>query len=179
MTQFKQQYAKTEYGDKDEWRTPQELFDALNAIIPFTIDAAANKANTKCKKFWSIADDGLSQSWQWQTVFCNPPHSKGQYGEWIKKAADELNDNHVTSAMVLPFKAETKGFSGVWDEAKYLVIPKSRIRYDVPLGVELGFDPAPTFHSCVAIFTERSFSAAEEHELAKLGYVIDLDELIA
>ena len=37
-----------------EYNTPQWLFDALNAEFKFTLDAAASKANAKCKRFYSM-----------------------------------------------------------------------------------------------------------------------------
>ena len=57
----------------ENWATPQELFDKLNAKYSFTLDAAASKDNAKCVKYFSKEDDGLSQSWQGERVFINPP----------------------------------------------------------------------------------------------------------
>src|SRR5258706_9250311 len=57
---------------RDEWQTPQWLFDALDTEFGFTLDGAASQVNTKCKNFSSAEKDG---NWEGQRVFCNPPYS--------------------------------------------------------------------------------------------------------
>ena len=47
----------------DEWSTPQSLFDELNATHHFTLDPAATHENAKVKKHFTVAEDGLRQSW--------------------------------------------------------------------------------------------------------------------
>ena len=48
---------------KDDWETPQELFDELDAQYHFTLDAASSDSNAKCQKHYTLADDGLHKSW--------------------------------------------------------------------------------------------------------------------
>ena len=47
----------------DEWSTPQEVFDLLDAEFNFNLDPCANADNHKCDTWFSKSDDGLSQSW--------------------------------------------------------------------------------------------------------------------
>lgn len=47
----------------DKWETPQDLFDRLNQIFCFNLDACADETNHKCDRYFSEAQDGLSQSW--------------------------------------------------------------------------------------------------------------------
>jgi len=47
----------------DEWATPQALFDSLDRAFHFTLDPCANEQNHKCERYYSRADDGLSQNW--------------------------------------------------------------------------------------------------------------------
>lgn len=47
----------------DNWETPQPLFDRLNRIFGFEIDACADEHNHKCEKYFTVEDDGLSQNW--------------------------------------------------------------------------------------------------------------------
>jgi phage N-6-adenine-methyltransferase len=69
----------------DKWATPQFLFDALDAELGFTLDPCATAENAKCKKFFTKAEDGLSQDWQEEVVFMNPPYGR-QIGAWMRKA---------------------------------------------------------------------------------------------
>ena len=71
-----------------EWATPQALFDAWDAKYHFTLDPCATKENTKCKKYYTIKEDGLIQDWSKDIVFMNPPYGR-EIKKWIKKAYEE------------------------------------------------------------------------------------------
>lgn len=47
----------------NEWRTPQHFFDELNKEFHFNLDPCATDENHKCDKYFTLADDGLSQNW--------------------------------------------------------------------------------------------------------------------
>lgn len=46
-----------------EWETPQELFNSLNSKYHFTLDPCSTDKNAKCKKHFTILDNGLAQIW--------------------------------------------------------------------------------------------------------------------
>lgn len=68
----------------DQWATPQYFFDKLDEEFHFTLDPCSTHENAKCKKHYTIEDDGLKQDWSGETVFCNPPYGK-EMPKWIKK----------------------------------------------------------------------------------------------
>lgn len=72
-------------SNTNEWETPKDLFDKLDREFKFTLDPCATSENTKCKKFYTIEDDGLSRSWAGEVVFMNPPYGR-QIGKWVEKA---------------------------------------------------------------------------------------------
>ena len=47
----------------DDWATPQDFFDDLNHEFGFTLDPCADDSNHKCAKYYTRAQDGLSQDW--------------------------------------------------------------------------------------------------------------------
>ena len=47
----------------DEWYTPKDLYDRLDAEFHFTLDPCASDANHKCVKYYTKEDDGLKQDW--------------------------------------------------------------------------------------------------------------------
>lgn len=47
----------------DEWFTPDEIFEKLDAEFHFTLDPCATAENHKCEKWFSKEEDGLSQDW--------------------------------------------------------------------------------------------------------------------
>lgn len=50
-------------SNTDEWATPQDLFDTLDATFHFTLDPCATPENAKCAKFYTKDQDGLKQDW--------------------------------------------------------------------------------------------------------------------
>lgn len=50
-------------SNTDEWSTPQDLFDKLDATFHFTLDPCATPENAKCAKFYTKEQDGLKQDW--------------------------------------------------------------------------------------------------------------------
>lgn len=77
------------YG-KTWWRTPPDLFAALDARFGFVLDACAHESNTLCDRFWTEADDALAQDWRvGGYVFCNWPFTTKNNKTFTRKMADE------------------------------------------------------------------------------------------
>lgn len=75
-------------GNGRHWETPPEVFDPLHREFGFTLDPCATAATAKCAKFFTEADDGLTQDWRGHRVFMNPPYGREIYA-WTKKAREE------------------------------------------------------------------------------------------
>ncbi len=73
----------------DEWETPADLFEALDAEFHFTLDPCCTHQNAKCDKHFTLVENGLAQSWAGESVFMNPPYGR-QVGRWIQKALGEV-----------------------------------------------------------------------------------------
>lgn len=93
--------------ENDEWRTPTELFKALDAEFHFTLDPCATDQNHKCKKYFTKEDDGLKQDWDGETVFCNPPYGRNTKA-WVEKCYNTKTDTAVV--MLIPSRTETGYF---------------------------------------------------------------------
>lgn len=74
-------------SETDLWSTPQDFYDELNKEFGFTLDPCATTENAKCDKFFTKEYDGLSQSWDGEIVFMNPPYGR-EISAWMKKASD-------------------------------------------------------------------------------------------
>ena len=46
-------------SNKDDWETPQSLFDQLDEEFHFTLDAASNDQNAKCEHHYTVENSGL------------------------------------------------------------------------------------------------------------------------
>ena len=96
---------------KDDWGTPQDLFDALNKEFNFTLDPCADNNNHKCAKYYTIEQDGLAQSWAGETVFCNPPYSRKTKQMPVKshgyKMLQRGNRGGIVVVMLIPARTDT------------------------------------------------------------------------
>jgi site-specific DNA-methyltransferase (adenine-specific) len=103
----------------DEWSTPQDFYDALDAEFHFVVDAAATADNAKVGTYYGPDRshpgyaDALAVDWaQWLRFgtgrhWCNPPYSKCR--EFVAKAAQE-RQRGVLTVMLLPARTDTRWF---------------------------------------------------------------------
>jgi phage N-6-adenine-methyltransferase len=89
-----------------EWSTPQAVFYALDSEFKFTLDPASTDENAKCARHYTQEQDGLSQSWENERVFVNPPYGR-VIGAWVKKMAEGGAEVCVG---LLPARTDTKWF---------------------------------------------------------------------
>lgn len=90
-----------------EWPTPQAFFDQLAREFSFTLDAAADKENAKCARYYTAEDDGLTQPWE-GVVWCNPPYGRG-IDAWIRKGWESAQAG-ATVVMLLPLRTSPAYF---------------------------------------------------------------------
>lgn len=50
-------------SNRDDWETPQWLYDLIDEIWGIEIDVAANDENHKCDRYFTKEQDALKQSW--------------------------------------------------------------------------------------------------------------------
>ncbi|PZL70215.1 adenine methyltransferase [Enterococcus plantarum] len=93
-------------SNKQDWETPQDLFNKLHSKYHFDLDAAASDHNAKLSNYYTADDDALSQQWQ-GNVFCNPPYGR-QLGKWLAKAWQEYQrDPNRTIVFLIPARTDT------------------------------------------------------------------------
>ena len=92
-------------SNSEEWETPQELFNRLNDEFNFTVDVCATEKNHKCAKYFTKEQNGLTQDWHGEVVWCNPPYGR-TIGEWVKRCCEHKG----VAVMLLPARTDTKWF---------------------------------------------------------------------
>lgn len=131
-------------SNSNEWSTPQHIFDELDSEFGFTLDPCATDKTAKCKEFYTVEDDGLRQSWDDHTVFCNPPYGR-EIKHWVKKASEARGG---TVVMLIPARTDTAYFHDyIYNKAEIRFL-RGRIKFLIN-GVEK--DAAP-FPSMVVVF---------------------------
>jgi len=159
--------SQTPHNQKDEWRTPSELYKMLNYEFCFELDAAATYDNTLCERHYTMEDDALIQNWGEngvKRVFCNPPFSRMK--EFLEKAIQEYEDHAHEIEIVVLIRAdgyETKWFQQVLDPRKRftrpILTPRYHIRQLIPrvsFNLPSGSKPSagPTFPSAVVVLSK-------------------------
>ena len=113
----------------NEWETPQEFFDKLNEEFNFTLDPCATPQNAKCKKFYTIKEDGLKQNWQGETVFCNPPYGRS-IKDWVRKCYEESKKPNTIVVMLIPARTDTTYFHDyIYHKAKEMRFVRGRLKF--------------------------------------------------
>lgn len=110
---------------REDWETPQDLFESLDRKFGFLLDVAASADNAKCARFYDIATDGLKQPWTGRN-WMNPPYGR-KIGVWCAKADAEADKGNLTVAL-LPARTETKWFHdhcARW----HIVFVRGRVRF--------------------------------------------------
>lgn len=131
-------------AEKDEWETPQDLFNALDAEFGFTVDVCASPKNAKCDRYWTAGDDALALDWSGEVCWMNPPYS--EIDEWVAKARQTGHDGGTVVALV-PSRTDVGWF---WDHARHGEVRFLRGRLAF-LDDEDNTGPAP-FPSALVVF---------------------------
>ena len=134
-------------SQSNEWSTPQDFYDKLNQEFKFTLDRCATDSNHKCKKYYTLSDDGLKQSWAGETVFCNPPYGR-ELKKWVEKCYRENLENGVTIAMLIPARTDTSYFHDFIHNKSEIRFVRGRLKF----GDSKNSAPFP---SMVVIFKSR------------------------
>ncbi len=114
-------------SNSDEWETPQDLYDGLNAEFGFNLDPCATDDNHKCLMYYTRQEDGLQQSWGGCRVFCNPPYS--QVKAWVRKAYEESRIAGTIVVLLLPARTDTKWFQDYCLHRSEVRFLRGRLRF--------------------------------------------------
>jgi len=93
----------------DQWNTPRDLFEKLDAEFHFDLDPCADAENHKCERYFTKEDDGLQKPWGGSRVFCNPPYGRDIW-KWVKKAYEEGHKENTIVVMLIPARTDTAYF---------------------------------------------------------------------
>lgn len=105
----------------DEWETPKDFFDQLDAEFHFNLDPCATAENRKCNTYFTREDNGLVQDWSGRRVFCNPPYGRNLY-QWVEKCYREGCKDGTLVALLIPARTDTAYFH-------HFILHRSEIRF--------------------------------------------------
>ncbi|MGG0308282.1 DNA N-6-adenine-methyltransferase [Priestia megaterium] len=146
-------------SEKEDWGTPQDLFNKLHTYFNFTLDPCSSHTNHKCEKYFTIEEDGLSQSWEGETVFMNPPYGK-QLKDWMKKAYEESKKG-TTIVCLVPSRTDTQWFHNYAYGKGEVVFFNRRLEFE-------GSNNKAPFPACLVIFNPKSKLDIEHLKVVEL-----------
>lgn len=164
------------------WETPKGDIKfgkseiTLNFLIKkfeLKLDPAASEKNAMCKKFYTIADDGLSKEWKQNAIF-NPPFSQLQYdpithrvilkkskiigpqlpayksviGKWVEKAVQQAIKHKIVVVGILPAYTGQDWYQDYIQNVASTLFIRGRIHYTNPAYKS----SSPNFDSLLAIW---------------------------
>ena len=112
----------------NDWATPQDFYNQLDAEFGFTLDPCASQSSAKCSSFYTADDDGLSKNWEGQTVFMNPPYGR-KIGNWIQKAYEEGEKGNTRVVALIPARTDTKYWHNYCMKASEIRFVKGRLKF--------------------------------------------------
>ena len=123
------------HSHRNDWETPQGLFDELDAEFHFTLDPCATHENAKVARHFTREENGLAQSWEGHTVFMNPPYG-AVIASWVKKAHDEVHKrwggwsgNRPLVVGLLPARTDTAWWHDYIEGKAEVRFLRGRIRF--------------------------------------------------
>ena len=128
---------------KEDWETPDELFEQYNRKYNFTLDVCADSKNHKCERYFTKEQDALKQNWDGERCWCNPPYGRAISG-FVKKAVE----SKALTVMLIPARTDTKWFH-IYIYMQYPIeFLKGRVKFK-------GATSSAPFPSMVVIFDNR------------------------
>lgn len=113
-------------SNRDDWETPLELFNQLDAIYHFDLDVCALPHNAKCDKYYTPDDDGLSKTWE-GTCWMNPPYGR-HIGRWMEKAYKSSLVG-ATVVCLVPSRTDTAWWHDYAMRASKITYIRGRIKF--------------------------------------------------
>jgi site-specific DNA-methyltransferase (adenine-specific) len=152
---------------REDWGTPQWLFDQLDYLFQFDMDLAANRANAKCDRYLSDTADGHidffdidPEGMSGYSCWCNPPYSREANPKWAKALMKYENVVVLHQASV-----GAKWFRPFWEHADCLVFLPHRLQFE-------GAKSKAQFDSVIVIKQDRRISRWLHSELQEIGYCV-------
>ena len=153
---------------RQEWETPPELFDAVDAMFYIGLDVCASKENRKCLD-WIGLDlglDALKADWfrsSIPSVWCNPPF--GAMDAWLAKALEQVAKFPFGTAVVLsPIDTSTRWWNSFATQAAEIWFLTPRVKL-IPPTPEIKASNGPVGAHCLLVYRHLPSGAVRQQAI--------------
>lgn len=161
---------------KQDWQTPKDLFDKLNAVFDFKIDPCTTDENPLGTPYFCTPEnDGLKANWL-GNAFVNPPYDNQE--AFIRKAIDQCNEHNTTNVCLIPARTDTQLWQDlIFPNAPAVCFVRGRLKFQEPqamswqwlFGEKLN---CATFPSAIVVFDADSPLTCQQAEvLQSIGHL--------
>lgn len=163
-------------SNRQDWETPKWLFNRLDDIFHFDLDAAADSFSRKCSRYIApdygfygenydaTSLDAIINPWpNFKTAWLNPPYGPNLL-PFMKKVRDEYHNKDSTIVCLTPARTETKFFRIAWTYARYFIFLYGRLKFELD-GVS---QQSATYPSVISIFSPRKWNLEPLKEHGKI-----------
>ncbi len=136
---------------RDDWETPDHVFEALNQEFNFDLDPCCYTHTAKCADHFTKEDDGLKQSWAGRRVWMNPPYGEENMPLWLEKARQSAHKEGALVVCLVPANTGTEWFLDALEVADECRFIKGRLSFK-------GAASSADFASAIFVFRPREVS---------------------
>lgn len=136
-------------SNKEDWETPQNFYDRLNAKYHFEWDLAASDDNAKCSCYFTSDENSLEYDWGGLSgnLFLNPPYGR-ELKLWVRKAANTKLKAKQNLVMLIPARTDTSYWHDYIFNHAEIKFLRGRLKFEVG---GISGDSAP-FPSALVIY---------------------------
>lgn len=119
---------------QQDWRTPRELFNQIQAIAgPFNLDAASDEQNTLCEAFFSEQRSALVHNWDmWPETraWLNPPYGKALALFSARAVGQVTRYPSIEVWMLVPARVDTRWWNTLMTKAVTVRFMAGRVKFE-------------------------------------------------
>lgn len=108
---------RTNITGEVSWNTPPKYVDAVREVLrEISLDPCSNPtATVGAKTEYVLPVDGLNESWDYPTIFLNPPYGRDKargttIADWLRKAAEANEEFGSEVIALIPVATNTRHF---------------------------------------------------------------------
>lgn len=101
---------------KQDWETPDSIFDPLYEEFHFDLDVAASDKHHKVIRFIDEKDNAMTCDWPGKNCWLNPPYGKGySLSRWVERAYHQVCSGKYAEivVMLIPARTNTNWFHDI------------------------------------------------------------------
>lgn len=127
------------HSNSTDWNTPVKYAEVIHKMFnPLELDPCSNAGSIiKAKTRFLLPQDGLKETWNYKTVFVNPPYgrdieSKTSIYNWFEKSYHSYLEYGAEILMLVPVATNTKHWKDyVFGKAAICFLKDTRLKFRI------------------------------------------------